>query len=263
MLRLLDTRKNHSAVSLLPSGFPHLENGESLHVEEAASQQTSKTFTRPIPPSLHHTMASKLCCMTEQDGRDNSPELPNVRPSHAAPVQQPLLLKQTSSPNSQFTSARSEDLHELQEIFHKASDSGEDRATPMQVVHGRFSRPSMHSIRSLHKMTSMRSIIKRKFSKNSPRKAAKSPSPHLDMRDNQRQCTSGTVIKQTRIESKQQLQITKEDLRKDLLSDKKPDEGGYDSDAQVLDDVARNIGKKSPNKRPSIHSVDWVTTSGR
>jgi hypothetical protein len=52
-------------------------------------------------------------------------------------------------------------------------------------------------------------------------------------------------------------------LRKDLLSDKKPEEGGYDSDAEMLDDIAKNIGKKSPGKRPSIHSIDWNHSTGR
>ena len=74
---------------------------------------------------------------------------------------------------------------------------------------------------------------------------------------------AGTVVKQLKDGTNQQLQITKDDLRKDLLSDKKPDEGGYDSDAEALDEIANNIGKKSPIKRASIHSIDWTTTTGR
>ena len=72
-----------------------------------------------------------------------------------------------------------------------------------------------------------------------------------------------TVVKQLKQGPNQQLRITRDDLRKDLLSDKKPDEGGYDSDAEMLDDIAQNIGKKTPNQRPSIHSVDWTPSSGR
>jgi hypothetical protein len=72
-----------------------------------------------------------------------------------------------------------------------------------------------------------------------------------------------TVVRTSTDKANQQLKITKDDLRKDLLSDKKPDEGGYDSDAEVLEDIAKNIGKKTPSKRPSIHSVDWSPSAGR
>lgn len=208
-------------------------------------------------------MATKLCCTAEQDDRSDSPELPNARVSQPTPVNRPLLPKDASSPSSRFTSARSEDLHELHEIFHNARDSNEDRAMPMPTLRARFSRPSMHSIRSLHKMTSMRSLIRRKFSKELPKKAPTVSSPHLHPRPRHITPAPGTVIKQLKNRTNQQLQITKDDLRKDLLSDKKPNEGGYDSDAEALDDIANNIGKKSPIKRPSIHSVDWATTTGR
>jgi hypothetical protein len=208
-------------------------------------------------------MASKLCCTAEQDGRSDSPELPNARVSQPTPVNRPLLPKHGSSPNSRFTSARTEDLHELDEIFHNARDSDQDRVTPMRTLRARFSRPSMHSIRSLHKMTSMRSLIRRKFSKELPKKASGISSVHTQPRHRSLTPAPDTVVKQLRNGPKEQLQITKDDLRKDLLSDKKPDEGGYDSDAEALDEIADNIGKKSPIKRPSIHSVDWTTTTGR
>lgn len=208
-------------------------------------------------------MATKLCCTAEQDDRSDSPELPNARISQPTPVNRPLLSKDASSPSSRFTSARSEDLHELHEIFHNARDSNEDRAMPMRTLRAHFSRPSMHSIRSLHKMTSMRSLIRRKFSKELPKKAPIISSPHLQPRPRNITPAAGTVVKQLKDGTNQQLQITKDDLRKDLLSDKKPDEGGYDSDAEALDEIANNIGKKSPIKRPSIHSIDWTTTTGR
>jgi glutamyl-tRNA reductase len=208
-------------------------------------------------------MATKLCCTAEQDDRSDSPELPNARVSQATPANQPLLLKDISSPNSRFTSAGTEDLNELHEIFHNARDSNQDRAMPMRALRARFSRPSIHSIRSLHKMTSMRSLIRRKFSKELPTKTSGVLSVHAEPKQKSIASISDTVVKQLKHGPNQQLQITKDDLRKDLLSDKKPDEGGYDSDAEVLDDIAKNIGKKSPSKRPSIHSVDWTTTTGR
>ena len=210
-------------------------------------------------------MASKLCCTAEQEGRPDSPELPNARVSQATPAKRPLLPKDASSPNSRFTSARSEDLHELREIFHNARDSDEEGAMPRRGVRARFSRPSMHSIRSLHKMTSMRSIIRRKFSKNlkeqAPDPVAGPDATHESHKSVQSE--PDTVLRQVKDGPRQQLQITKDDLRKDLLSDKTPDEGGYDSDAEMIDDIAKNIGKKSPSKRPSLHSVDWTTSTGR
>jgi hypothetical protein len=121
----------------------------------------------------------------------------------------------------------------------------------------------MHSIRSLHKMTSMRSILRRKFSKDLPKKASVVPSAPSKAKGKSINSEPDTVVKQRRNGPNPQLQITKDDLRKHLLSDKKPDEGGYDSDAEMLDDIAKNIVKKSPSKRPSIHSVDWTTSTGR
>jgi hypothetical protein len=109
----------------------------------------------------------------------------------------------------------------------------------------------------------MRSLIRRKFSKELPKKASGVPSVHDQPKQRNITSTPDTVVKQLKDGLNQQLQITKDMLRKDLLSDKKPDEGGYDSDAEVLDDVAKNMGKKSTSKRPSIHSVDWTTTTRR
>lgn len=107
----------------------------------------------------------------------------------------------------------------------------------------------------------MRSIIRKKFSRDMSRKDSKT-SLHQH-KGKSSSVEPDTVVRHAHEQSQHQLKVTKDDLRKDLLSDKKPDEGGYDSDAEVLDDVARNIGKKTPSKRPSIHSVDWAPSSGR
>ncbi|CAO2658559.1 Nn.00g062820.m01.CDS01 [Neocucurbitaria sp. VM-36] len=201
-------------------------------------------------------MASKLCCTAEQDGRPGSPELPNARVSQATPAKRPLLPKETASPNSRFTSAQSADLHELHNIFNNAQDQVEDQASPTRIPRARFSRGSLYSLRSLHKMTSMRSIIRRKFSKDLPRSLVAPPT-----RSTVKNKVIGeepTVVKQLIDGPNHQLNITKDDLKKHLLSDRKPDEGGYDPDAEMLDDIASNIGKKTPGKRPSIHSIDWM-----
>lgn len=109
----------------------------------------------------------------------------------------------------------------------------------------------------------MRSVIKKKFSKDFNKKAPSTPTHHSDANEGTPKSTPDTVIKLQKRGPKQQLQITKLELHNNLLSNKKAHEGGYDSDAQVLDDVARNAGKRSPNKRPSIHSVDWIASPGR
>lgn len=207
-------------------------------------------------------MASTLCCTAEQEGRPDSPALPNARTSGATPAKQPLLPKLTESPNSRFTSFRSDELHELHQIFDHAQDDADERVTPRRTSRARFGRASIYSLHSLHNMTSMRSLIKRKFSrdltkKNSALKIHIKAAQNVDMSD------QDTVVRVPGTEANQQLRITKHDLRKDLLSTKRPDEGGYDSDAKMLDDLARDIGKKTPSKRASIHSVNWSPSTSR
>ncbi|KAL1612371.1 hypothetical protein SLS60_000597 [Paraconiothyrium brasiliense] len=207
-------------------------------------------------------MASKLCCTVEQEGHPDSPELPNGRVTEApTPARLPLLPKPVGSVNSHFTSARTEDLHELRQIFDNAKDNDPTRVSPTKAAgRARFKKPSMYSLHSIHRMKSMRSLIRRKFSRD----LAKKPCGDLGQStDGEEAATSAsdTVIKQNKVGHNVQVQVTKDHLRKDLLSDKRRDEGGYDSDAQVLDDIAKNIGKKTPSKRPSIHSIDWTPST--
>jgi hypothetical protein len=206
-------------------------------------------------------MTSKLCCTTEQESRSGSPVLPNARINAAIPAKLPLLPKQTTSPNSNFTSCRSGDLHELQEIFNNAKDHVAEPGSPLKSPRLRTSRQSLYSLHRLHKMTSMRSILRRKFSKDMARKVSSASGRHTGKNIIHEE--PETVVRHLDEDSKQQLKVTKDNLRRDLLSDKTPAEGGYDSDAEVLDDVARNIGKKTPSKRPSIHSVEWSPSTGR
>lgn len=209
-------------------------------------------------------MASKICCTAEQEGNPDSPELPNARLSEVpTPARLPLLPKPLGSMNSQFTSARTEDLHELRQIFDNVKDNEPTHVSPTKAAsRARFKKPSIYSLHSLHKMKSMRSLIRRKFSRDLSRK----PSEEHALSSNARKAAdpnSDTVAKQNKGSPNLQVKSAKEDLKKDLLTDKRPDEGGYDSDAQVLDDIARNIGKKTPNKRASIHSIDWTISTGR
>ncbi|KAF1995049.1 hypothetical protein P154DRAFT_566924 [Amniculicola lignicola CBS 123094] len=195
-------------------------------------------------------MASKLCCTTEQEGRANSPDLPNVRLSDATPARRPLLPKDASSPSSQFTSARSEELHELRQIFDNARDDEMNPVSTPKSHRSRFSRPSVHS---LPKIRSVHALIRRKLSKDLGKSTPTTPLNHGGKQKQVVHDQADTVVKSPRKGPNLQLKITKDDLRKDLLSDKKPDQGGYDSDAEVLDDIAKNVGKRTPSKRPSIH----------
>ncbi|KAF1975978.1 hypothetical protein BU23DRAFT_631281 [Bimuria novae-zelandiae CBS 107.79] len=209
-------------------------------------------------------MAAKLCCTAEQEGRPDSPELPNARVTEApTPARLPLLPKPVETVNSRFTSAGTEDIHELQQIFDHLKENEPTRGSPTKAGgRARISKPSIYSLHSLHKMKSMRSLIRRKFSRDLSKKASGDQVESSDAKKGPAPA-SETVVRQQNIDPNLQIKIMKEVLRKDLLSDKRPDEGGYDSDAQVLDNLARNIGKKTPSKRPSIHSIDWTTTTGR
>jgi hypothetical protein len=207
-------------------------------------------------------MASKLCCTAAQESRSGSPELPNVHVSDATPAKRPLLPKTSGSPGSRFTSVRSEDLHELRQIFESAKDSEDSKQSPTKSHRAPFARASMYSLHSLHNMKSIHALIKRKFSKDMVRAKSKThlkdsipKKPAIENPD--------TVVVVPRNGPNTQLIITKADLRKDLLSDKQPEEGGYDPDAQVLDDIAKNVGKKSPSKRPSLHSIEWQSSPAR
>ncbi|KAF2642309.1 hypothetical protein P280DRAFT_396540 [Massarina eburnea CBS 473.64] len=208
-------------------------------------------------------MASKLCCTAEDESRNSSPELPNARVTEAAvttPAKLPLLPKNTPSQNSQFTSAQSEELHELRQIFNNASADVPNPTPPAKAGRTRFIKPSVYSLHSLHKMKSMHSMIRRKFSKDLSKKTS-GANVHSPGAKKNAAADPDTVLKQSNDGPNLQLKITKDDLRKDLLSDKNPDEGGYDPDAEVLDDIAKNIVKKTP-KRPSIHSIDWSPSAG-
>ncbi len=209
-------------------------------------------------------MASKLCCTAEQDtNRPDSPHLPNARLRPATPANRPLLLQHIGSPQSAFTSTRSEDLLEIRDIFDHAHDHLEHRPFLEQAPRTRLSRASSHSLRSLHKMASMRSIIQRKFSKEYSKKDLVCSSKHTKTKTKVSKLEHSILPKKTHKAHNEQFSNIKTDLHNHLLSDKKASKGGYDSDAEVIDDMAKNFGKKIMGKRPSIHSIDWATSISR
>ncbi|RMZ66120.1 cytidylyltransferase [Pyrenophora seminiperda CCB06] len=226
---------------------------QALYSEDASGKKMQ---------SCDSSHSNLLCCTAEHEGRSDSPELPNARISQPTPAKRPLLPKVFSSPNMnmKFMNARSDHLHELREIFPSARDAGDDKA----AVRARFSRPSMRSLRSLRKVMSMRSIIRPKFTKDFSNKPPILTRANAEVQDaaimSTAGSTSGTVVKQHGMH--RQLPIIDYDLRNNLSNDKTLEQGGYDSDAEVLDDIAKNISKKLPIKRPSIYSIDWTSSTG-
>lgn len=207
-------------------------------------------------------MASKLCCTVEEEGRPDSPQLPNARLAEASTARQlPLLLELDNSANSLSPSDRTGGLHELRHIFDHLKDHDPAHPSPTKAPsRARFKKPSTYSLHSIHKMKSMRSLIRRKFSRDL---AVKSSEYQLSDAGTGATLATDTVVRQKIDGPAVHLRITKDDLKKDLLSDKRPEDGGYDSDAQVLHDIAKNMDKRTPNKRPSIHSIEWTTSTGR
>jgi hypothetical protein len=207
-------------------------------------------------------MAAKLCCTAESDSRTSSPQLPNALITETAPVKLPLLVDQTASQGSNFTSAQTGDLCEIRNIFQNASDTNANPPSPTKAGRARFIKPSVYSLHSLHKIKSVHSMIKRKFSKDLVKKPS---SEHARTGGGTRNAAGPTpdiALAQSNGPPNLQLKLTKFDLKQNLLSNKEPHEGGYDPDAEVLDDIGKNVGKRAL-KRRSIHSIEWSPSTAR
>lgn len=210
-------------------------------------------------------MAADLCCMGQGESRSDSPELPNARISQGiTPAKKPLLPKQTPSPGSQCTTASpgSQDLHELHEIFRCVNQSTSDNPPSKKTAHARIARPSIYNLQRLPKIKSVQALIRKKLSKDLSKSTDTPTSKHPIANTGLGDDEPDTVVKVPRGGPNSQLKVTKDDLKRNLLSDKNTAEGGYDSDAEVLDDVARKVGK-SASKRPSLHSIDWSSSPGK
>ncbi|OCL11825.1 hypothetical protein AOQ84DRAFT_422197 [Glonium stellatum] len=202
-------------------------------------------------------MPANLCCAADQRSGSSSPELPNARLSESTPARRPLLPLRGNSYGSRFTSAQSEDLHELRQIFDGAVTEYNPES-PTRSGRGARTSSSSHN---LQKIRSVQALIKKKLSRDLSKSRSsiltKGPPSHATGNEGDH----GTVIKINRQGPNTDVKITKEDLRNDLLSDKKPEEGGYDPDAEVLDDIVKRLDRKTPTKRTSIHSIEWNTNS--
>ena len=198
-------------------------------------------------------MPTNLCCAADQRPGSSSPELPNARLSDSAPARRPLLPSRGNSYGPRFTSARSEDLHELRQIFESAATIEYSPDSPARP--GRRARTS--SLHNLQKIKSVQALIKKKLSRDLSKSRstlqAKGPTSHTTGNEN----GQGTVIKISRQGLDTDVKTTKEDLRNDLLSHKKLEEGGYGPDAEGMDDIVKRLERKTPTKTTSIHSIEW------
>ena len=199
-------------------------------------------------------MPANLCCAADQRSGSSSPELPNARLSDSTPARRPLLPSRGNSYGSRFTSARSEDLHELRQIFESAATTEYSPDPPARL--GRRARTSS-SPHNLQKIKSVQALIKKKLSRDLSKSRstlqAKGPASHTTGNEN----GQGTVIKISGRGPNTDVKITKEGLRNDLLSHKKLEEGGYGPDAEGLDDIVKRLERKTPTKTTSIHSIEW------
>ncbi|PVI07885.1 hypothetical protein DM02DRAFT_666355 [Periconia macrospinosa] len=204
-------------------------------------------------------MATKLCCTAVDESRTSSPQLPNAPITEATPVRLPLTSHQTQSQSSRFTSAQTGDLCEIRDIFQNASGNLPSPSPPIKAGRARFIKPSLYSLHSLHKMKSVHSLIRRKLSKDLSKKSS---SEHARASGAAKNIAAGATgipdiaSKHSKGPPNLQLKLTRFDLKENLLSDKQPHEGGYDPDAEVLDDIGKNMGKR-PLKRPSLHNIEW------
>ncbi|KAF2204733.1 hypothetical protein GQ43DRAFT_478008 [Delitschia confertaspora ATCC 74209] len=199
------------------------------------------------------TLAERCLCENERNNC-SSPDLPNARVSDATP-KRPLLAHQDNSTDTRYTSTQSSELGGLREIFKRTEHDHEK-------LNGNTRKGLVKKTSSLAKIKSIPNLVKRRLSKDCPRPKSNLRSECTLFEDDGNDVELGTVVKTPREGPNPHVQITKENLRNDLLSDKPPEEGGYDSDAEALEEIAMQIGKRSASKRPSVHSIEWTSSTG-
>ncbi|KAF2275236.1 uncharacterized protein EI97DRAFT_81866 [Westerdykella ornata] len=201
-------------------------------------------------------MAPDVCpknkdCFRPDVDDDGSPAVPprviqKPRPADpAAPGGQTLLLL-VETPDSRNTIAPSEE-HRRRELLSVFPTSSGVKPRASYVF-----RPSLPRLRPI---TSVRNLLKGKSSRNAAGLRLKNKVSEHAIASHELQ----TVV---RSPARQNLQvnITGSDIRNNLLSHGPPEEGGYDPDAEVLDDVQPQV-RSTPSKRPSVHSILWTPSS--
>jgi len=177
-------------------------------------------------------MASTLCCIA--DDRPVSPALPRARRIHISLTEDSLLGGLHSNRNSNFTSTKTEELNDLKKIF---GDANICRDGPNHCD-GASSTPSNRTAR-------IANFLRRKLSRD---KSRSKPGLRTDQRE---------------------LRKLKQDLRQSLLANHRPESGGYDNDAPVIEDIRDvelaefGVGRRKTAKchRRGLQEIEWAVTA--
>jgi hypothetical protein len=163
-------------------------------------------------------MPIKFCpqCTTIEEGseRSDSPDLPSPRTAIGRSASRDSLPNESVVTDSRVTSARTEDLRDIQRIFEEANSAPFDLTPAEDWSDSPKSSPRKSIIGSLFRKTLLRT----------------------------RSRSTGILLNDA-----DQLKRTKSELRRTLLTGQVRDAGGYDLDAAVLDDVEATLMQQANN----------------
>lgn len=142
-------------------------------------------------------------------------------------------IEPTGGQDSTFTSTKTEDLQDLRRIFADANIDDDGRKT----LNSASSTGSSRTAR-------IANFLRRKLSKDK------------------------TKSKSGLQAETQYLKRLKQDIRKNLLSNQRPESGGYDTDAPELEDIDEialaELGVNRPrggHRRPGLQNLQWAATA--
>jgi hypothetical protein len=144
--------------------------------------------------------------------------------------------------DSRYTSTRSDNLREIQQLFDQSQNDGTDFAI------AREPEKSYASSTVSSKHSKLASFFRRRLSRTVSKSKIDQPDP-------------------------EKLKEAKHAIRSNLLNNGGPKEGGYDADAALLGDVGESIASpkevddptvrgRSKTRRHSIHFSTWSGPSG-
>lgn len=197
-------------------------------------------------------MASKFCCAAPQ--RSDSPELPNAR--SPAVAENTEISDPDPAVGSTVTSTRTEDRQELQRIFESAGQNTDDLPQLGQLSKAKDSAEV--AVDQNPRPPSLVGKLRKRLSKT----ATKSHSPLKDDGKPKSAPKPHFLIDRNSPE-------VKKDIQENLLSESKPDDGGYDPNAESVDiretlpsgphDEPINSpirGRKIPRRSP-LQDIEW------
>jgi len=178
-------------------------------------------------------MASNLCCIT--DDRPASPALPCARRIYISHTEGNLLDGLRRNRNSSPTSTKTEELNDLRKIF---ADANRDKD-------GLYNCDGASSTQSNRTASRIANFLRRKLSRE---KSRSKPALQTEQHEFRR---------------------LKQDLHRSLLADHRPESGGYDSDAPVIEDIREieptelGVCRRKTTKcgRRGLQEIHWATTA--